>query len=219
MAAGGQLNFAHRDTLERLRDDLITGRVDTALVSAALVRGADVPALKALIEDFPGTPTVGLVSEIEEVRALAGALAFGQAGIRRLVGRAECRRTVSTPERLRPRPAARPICPASTAGTDGSPHGNRHRALLHRSVATQQSDGLSAHAILFCVSLLCLSFVSLLLTCFVDVSATNRGPPFREHTKTMHRRPMSGVQVPPTSDVVHADGWASSAPTEFPGTT
>ena len=85
VAAGSQLTFTHRDTLQALRHDLITARIDTALVSAALVRRSDVPALSALIQDFPGTPTVGLVSEIEEARALAGALAFGQAGIRRLV--------------------------------------------------------------------------------------------------------------------------------------
>ena len=85
VAAGSQLTVTHRDTLQALRHDLITARIDTALVSAALVRRSDVPALSALIQDFPGTPTVGLVSEIEEARALAGALAFGQAGIHRLV--------------------------------------------------------------------------------------------------------------------------------------
>ena len=106
MAAGSQLNFTHRDTLEALRQDLITARIDTALISAALVRRADVPLLSALIQDFPGTPTVGLVSEIEEARALAGALAFGQADIRSLVDVRNVSgwsalRSAFNPERLR----------------------------------------------------------------------------------------------------------------------
>ena len=85
IAAGALLSFVHRDTLHALREDLVTARADTALVSAALVRRSDVLPLSALVQDFPGTPTLGLVSEIAEDRALAGALAFGQAGIRKII--------------------------------------------------------------------------------------------------------------------------------------
>jgi AraC-like DNA-binding protein len=106
MAAGALLSFVHRDTLQALRHDLVTACVDSALVSASLVRRSDVPALSALVQDFPGTPTLGLVSEIEEARALAGALAFGQAGIRRLIdvrtaGGWPSLRGAFDPERLR----------------------------------------------------------------------------------------------------------------------
>ena len=106
MAAGALLSFVHRDTLQALRQDLVTARADTALVSASLVRRPHVLPLSAFVQDFPGTPTLGLVSEIEEGRALAGALAFGQAGIRkvidvRAVGGWAALRGAFDPERLR----------------------------------------------------------------------------------------------------------------------
>src|ERR1700694_1997506 len=85
MAAGALLSFVHRDTLQALRQDLVTARADTALVSASLVRRSDVLPLSALVQDFPGTPALGIVSEITGDRALAGALAFGQAGIRKII--------------------------------------------------------------------------------------------------------------------------------------
>lgn len=81
VAAGGQLDLTHRETPHALRGDLTTGRIDAALVSAALVRLPDVPTLSALVRDFPANPVVGFVAEVEEAQALAGALAFGQAGI------------------------------------------------------------------------------------------------------------------------------------------
>ena len=106
MAAGALLSFVHRDTLQALRQDLVTARADTALVSASLVRRSDVMALSALVQDFPGTPTLGIVSEITGDRALAGALAFGQAGIRKIidvraVGGWAALRGAFDPERLR----------------------------------------------------------------------------------------------------------------------
>lgn len=106
IAAGALLSFVHRDTLHGLREDLVTARTDTALVSASLVRRADVPILSALVQDFPGTPTLGLVSEIAEDRALAGALGFGLAGIRKIidvraVGGWAALRGAFDPERLR----------------------------------------------------------------------------------------------------------------------
>jgi len=108
MAAGALLSFVHRDTLQALRQDLVTARADTAIVSASLVRRSDVLPLSALVQDFPGTPTLGLVSEIAEGRALAGALAFGQAGIRKIidvraVGGWAALRGAFDPERLRHR--------------------------------------------------------------------------------------------------------------------
>ncbi|MFL5560855.1 MAG: helix-turn-helix domain-containing protein [Gemmatimonadaceae bacterium] len=78
-------NFIHRDTLHAVRGDLITGRVDAVLISTALVRPPDVATLSAIVRDFPGTPIVGLVADIDESQALAGALAFGQAGVRNLI--------------------------------------------------------------------------------------------------------------------------------------
>jgi AraC-like DNA-binding protein len=85
VAAGAQLDLAHRETLRAIRGDLTTGRIDAALVSAALVGLADVPTLSAIVRDFPGNPVVGFVAEVDEPRALAGALAFGQAGVAALV--------------------------------------------------------------------------------------------------------------------------------------
>lgn len=85
VAAGGQLDLTHRETLHALRGDVTTGRIDAALVSAALVRAADVPTLSALVRDFPANRVVGFVAEVEEAQALAGALAFGQAGVTALV--------------------------------------------------------------------------------------------------------------------------------------
>jgi AraC-like DNA-binding protein len=85
IATSGLLRFVHRDTLQALREDLITAYADTTLVSASLVRQSDVLALRAIVQDFPGTPTLGLVSEIEEPKALAATLAFGLAGIRKVI--------------------------------------------------------------------------------------------------------------------------------------
>lgn len=85
VAAGGQLDLTHRETLHALRGDLTTGCIDAVLVSVAVVRLPDVPILSALVRDFPGNPVVGFVAEVEETQALAGALAFGQAGVSALV--------------------------------------------------------------------------------------------------------------------------------------
>ena len=85
VATSAQLDLTHRDTLHAIRADLATGRIDAALVSAALVRLADVPTLSAIVRDFPASPVVGFVAEVEEPQALAGALALGQAGVAVLI--------------------------------------------------------------------------------------------------------------------------------------
>lgn len=79
-AAGGALDLIHRESLHPILGDLTTGLADAAIVSAALVQASDIPALSALVRDFPGSPAVGLVAEADEPQALAAALVFGQAG-------------------------------------------------------------------------------------------------------------------------------------------
>lgn len=81
----GHVDLAHRETLHAIRGDLITGRIDAALVSAALVQLPDTPTLSAIVCDFPGNLLVGFIAEADESQALAGALTFGQAGVRALV--------------------------------------------------------------------------------------------------------------------------------------
>ena len=85
VAAGALADFTHRDTVHALRGDLITGRVDAAIVSASTLRRADVPALAAIVRDFPGTPVIGFVCDADESQALAGTLACGHAGVRHVV--------------------------------------------------------------------------------------------------------------------------------------
>ncbi|NUR33874.1 MAG: hypothetical protein HOQ30_07685 [Gemmatimonadaceae bacterium] len=85
MAVGGQVQLCHRETLHALRGDFITGHIDAALVSASLVRLPDVATMSAMVRDFPGNVLVGFVADVDEAQALAGALAFGQAGVRSLV--------------------------------------------------------------------------------------------------------------------------------------
>ena len=80
--------MAHRESLRAVRDDLAMGRADAALVSAALMRPAEVPGLIALVRGFPGSPVVALVSDADEAQALAAALLFGRAGVQCLL---DCR--------------------------------------------------------------------------------------------------------------------------------
>ena len=84
-ATSAQHDLTHRETLHAIRGDLMTGRIDAALVSAALIRLADVPTLSAIVRDFPASPVVGFVGEVDEPQALAGALALGQSGVAVLV--------------------------------------------------------------------------------------------------------------------------------------
>jgi AraC-like DNA-binding protein len=84
-ATSAQFALTHRDTLHAVRGDLMTGRVDAALVSASLLRVPHVLYLSSIVQDFPGNPVVGLVGEMEEAQALAAALAFGRAGLHALV--------------------------------------------------------------------------------------------------------------------------------------
>jgi AraC-like DNA-binding protein len=85
MAVSGHVQLCHRETLHALRGDFITGHIDAALVSAALVRLPDVATMSAMVRDFPGSVLVGFIADVDEAQALAGALAFGQGGVRSLV--------------------------------------------------------------------------------------------------------------------------------------
>ena len=88
-AGGAQFATTHRDTLAAIRADLAHGQAEAALVSAALVRATDVPALTALVRGLPGCAVVGLVADADEARALAGTLHLGHAGVVQVVdGRA-----------------------------------------------------------------------------------------------------------------------------------
>lgn len=71
----------HRDSLRTVRDDLAIGRAHAALISAALVRPVEVPALAALVRGFPGTPIVAFVSDADQSQSLVAALLLGRAGI------------------------------------------------------------------------------------------------------------------------------------------
>ncbi len=82
LAGDGQFRPVHRDTLDAVCRDLVDGAADGALVSTAVVQLTDVPRLAALVRGFPASLIVGLVGDANEQRALAGALAFGAAGIR-----------------------------------------------------------------------------------------------------------------------------------------
>jgi|GEM_PF-575795 len=85
LAAGGQVELTHRDALHAIHTDLVTGQIDATLVSAAVIRISDVSTLAGIVRDFPDTPVIGVVAEVEESQALAGVLAFGHAGVRCLV--------------------------------------------------------------------------------------------------------------------------------------
>ena len=85
LVAGDQFDLTHRDALHAIRADLTAGRIEATLVSAALLRIADLPLLFGIVRDFPGNPVVGVVADVQEPQALASALAFGQAGLQTLV--------------------------------------------------------------------------------------------------------------------------------------
>lgn len=84
-AIAGQLDLIHRQTVTSLCADLTAGLIDATLLSAALVRPADVASVSVLARNFPGSPAVGFVGEADEPQALAGAMALGQAGVALLV--------------------------------------------------------------------------------------------------------------------------------------
>ena len=84
-AMAGRLELIHRETVTSLCADLTAGLIDATLLSAALVRPADVASVSVLARNFPGSPAVGFVGEADEPQALAGAIALGQAGVALLV--------------------------------------------------------------------------------------------------------------------------------------
>ena len=85
VACGGCLVPAPRDTLSAVRDDLAAGDPDAALVSVARLTPAEVPALVALVRGFPGVPVAGFVGEMDDARAVGGALLLGHAGVRAVI--------------------------------------------------------------------------------------------------------------------------------------
>ena len=84
-ATAAQLRLTHRDTLHALRGDLTTGLIGAAVVSAALIRSADLALLSAIVRDFPASLLVGLVADADEAQALAATLALGHAGASRVI--------------------------------------------------------------------------------------------------------------------------------------
>lgn len=70
----------HRDTLRDVRRDLAGGDVDALLVSVGRITRADASALATLVRGFPGVPVFGFVDEMDDARAVSGALLLGQAG-------------------------------------------------------------------------------------------------------------------------------------------
>ena len=84
-ATAGQLRLTHRDTLHALRGDLTTGLIGAAVLSAAMIRPADVALISAIVHDFPASLLVGLVADADEAQALAATLALGHAGASRVI--------------------------------------------------------------------------------------------------------------------------------------
>jgi AraC-like DNA-binding protein len=85
LVVSGQVELIHRDVLHAIHADLISGRIDATLVSAAVIRAPDVSILAEIVRDFPGNSIVGVVAEVEESQALARVLAFGHAGVQFVV--------------------------------------------------------------------------------------------------------------------------------------
>jgi hypothetical protein len=88
-AAGACLVLEHRDSLAGVGCDVGRGWADAALVSAALVRADDSPALARYVRGYPGVAFAGLVTDAADPRqALAAAHTFGHAGVGALL---DCR--------------------------------------------------------------------------------------------------------------------------------
>jgi AraC-like DNA-binding protein len=83
-ATEGRLKLLHRSTIHENYEDLKAGHADGLLISAAVVRDADLPTLLSLTRDLPGALVVGMVGEDGQVAA-AGTLLLGRAGITQLV--------------------------------------------------------------------------------------------------------------------------------------
>ncbi len=79
-----RLSLIHRPTIHRICVDVAAGHTDGVIVSAAMVREADVVRLSMLVRELPATPVVGLVSD-GAASTVAGTLLLGRAGIDRLI--------------------------------------------------------------------------------------------------------------------------------------
>jgi AraC-like DNA-binding protein len=79
-----RLTLLQRPTVHRIYADVAAGHADGVIISAAVVREADVPRLGALVHELPAVPVVGLVSD-GAAGTVAGTLLLGRAGIARLI--------------------------------------------------------------------------------------------------------------------------------------
>jgi len=83
-ATADRLTLLQRTTVHRLYEDVAAGHSDGVIISAAMVRKAELPRLRTLVQELPATPVVGLVSDgVPET--LAGTLLLGRAGVACLV--------------------------------------------------------------------------------------------------------------------------------------
>lgn len=105
-AAGPHVALARCDTLAAVAEELGRGQADAVLVSAALVRPADVPTLARCVRGYPAIRFAGLVTAAaDDGHALAAAYLLGRAGVPTLL---DCRtpsgwtalRTTLAPEHL-----------------------------------------------------------------------------------------------------------------------
>lgn len=83
-ATADRLTLVARPTVQKICEDVAAGYADGVIISAAVVREADLARLRTLTQELPTTPIVGLVSD-GTAATVAGALLLGQAGITRLI--------------------------------------------------------------------------------------------------------------------------------------
>lgn len=83
-ATADRLTLVPRTTVHKICEEVAAGHADGVLLSAAMVREADVARLCTLVRELPATPIVGLVSD-GTAATIVGTLLLGRAGIDRLV--------------------------------------------------------------------------------------------------------------------------------------
>lgn len=128
-ATTDRLTLVYRTTVQKLYGDVAAGQADGVIISAAMVREADVPCLSMLVHELPATPMLGLVSD-GAATTVAGTLLLGRAGIVRLVdvrdrtgwGALRNAFTVQLPEQ-----SVRAALAAILAAVEGEPDGTRTR--------------------------------------------------------------------------------------------
>lgn len=83
-ATSDRLTLIPRPTVHKICEDVAAGHADGVILSAAMVREADLARLCTLVRELPITPIIGLVSD-GAASTIAGTLLLGRAGINRLV--------------------------------------------------------------------------------------------------------------------------------------